>query len=264
MYGGDGHDVLIGRNGDDSFFGGNGTDGVYYIESTASIWADLLHTSLNTGDAAGDRYDSIENLIGSGFNDTLVGSNGNNELYGGEGTDGAYYSGDSAAVHADLQNSASNTGTAAGDTYNSIENLIGTSFDDTLSGDSNVNELWGGIGTDTLTGRGGADRLYGGSGSDHFQYNSANETALGAGDTIFDFDATDNSEVIFLNRLLNGSFNFLGASSVAFTATGNTEARFNDASDLLSIDLNGNGTADMEITLTGVNLSDLGVNDFDF
>ena len=41
----------------------------------------------NTGDAAGDTYANIENLTGSGFNDTLTGDSGANTLDGGAGSD---------------------------------------------------------------------------------------------------------------------------------------------------------------------------------
>ena len=51
-----------------------------------------------------------------------------------------------------------NTGEAAGDGYQSIQNLFGSRFNDQLIGDANANILNGGYGgNDTLTGNGGAD-----------------------------------------------------------------------------------------------------------
>ena len=51
------------------------------------VKADLLLSSQNTGDAAGDTFVDIENLTGSDYNDTLKGDNGDNILTGGLGDD---------------------------------------------------------------------------------------------------------------------------------------------------------------------------------
>jgi Ca2+-binding RTX toxin-like protein len=64
------------------------------------------------------------------------------------------------------------------DTLNSVENLVGTAFADSLTGSSGVNVLEGGRGRDRLTGGGGGDT---------FVYRSANE----GGDTITDFGTSD-------------------------------------------------------------------------
>ena len=59
------------------------------------------------------------------------------------------------------EDSAANTGAAAGDTYANIENLTGSNFADNLFGNANGN---------ILEGRGGADRLDGGGGADTASY----------------------------------------------------------------------------------------------
>ena len=43
-----------------------------------------------------------------------------------------------------------------------FENLVGTTLDDTLTGDASANKIYGGKGTDTLKGGNGDDILYGG------------------------------------------------------------------------------------------------------
>lgn len=42
---------------------------------------------VNTNDAIGDKYDSIENLVGSNFGDKLWGTTGANNITGGNGSD---------------------------------------------------------------------------------------------------------------------------------------------------------------------------------
>ena len=96
---------------------------------------------------------------------------------------------------------------------------------------------------------------------DTFTYLFASESAPGSGDTITNFDANDDSEDILLNGFAIGTFNFIGTALFNGDNT-NAEARFTDATDLLEIDSDADGTADMEITLTGVNSGDLDNNDF--
>ena len=57
-------------------------------------------------------------------------------------------------------------GEAAANSYTSIENLRGSSFDDELKGDDANNVLRGGL---------GADNLNGGAGSDYADYSAASE-----------------------------------------------------------------------------------------
>ena len=74
---------------------------------------------------------------------------------GDTGNDTVDYSHATAGVSADLSGQTSDTGAAAGDIFISIENLRGTAFDDTLTGDGNNNVLEGGLGQNTLNGGGG-------------------------------------------------------------------------------------------------------------
>ncbi len=111
-----------------------------------------------TGDA------DDEAITGTMVDDTIEGGDGADAIAGGAGTDTARYSG--TGVKADLQISQVNTGHAAGDTYSSIENLLGTDGADSLRGDAQDNGLAGGAGNDFLVGRNGDDVLEGGAGND--------------------------------------------------------------------------------------------------
>ena len=58
-------------------------------------------------------------------------------------------------------------------------------------------------------------------------------------------------------------FAFLGDQTNSFTGgDNNAEARFNDTSKVLEFDTDGDGTADLEVTLLGVDLANLGLADF--
>lgn len=109
---------------------------------------------------------SDDTLNGGAGDDTLTGGAGADRLIGGAGEDAASYAGASAGVVADLATPQNNTGDAAGDSYDGIEDLIGTAYADTLSGDTGRNRVWGGHGGDVITGGGGDDRLRGEGGSD--------------------------------------------------------------------------------------------------
>jgi VCBS repeat-containing protein len=171
----DGDDLLAGGAGADILLGGSGSDTAGHAGAMDGVLADLAQPAANSGDAEGDVYDSIENLAGSAFDDILRGDGGSNRLEGaagddllqgragpdllrgGAGSDTAAYADAPEAVLADLQEVARNTGDAAGDAYDSIENLQGSAWDDELAGDGGDNELSGGLGEDVLLGRDGSD-----------------------------------------------------------------------------------------------------------
>jgi len=85
---GDGNNnLLLGGAGADALNGGGGIDGVDYEFAAAGVTVSLAHSGLNTGEAAGDTFVSIESVTGSQFNDVLIGDSGNNTLWGLGGND---------------------------------------------------------------------------------------------------------------------------------------------------------------------------------
>src|SRR5262249_62275610 len=71
-----------------------------------------------------------------------------------------------AAVDVSLKDRTATGGAAEGDTLDSIENLTGSDYADTLLGDGGDNVLSGGNGDNTLNGYGGDDTLIGGNDTD--------------------------------------------------------------------------------------------------
>ena len=193
LNGGHGHDRLMGGAGADVLVGGPGNDAAYYASSAAAVTVNLLDGTGTGGDAEGDTLDSIENLSGSGHDDTLTGNAGNNVLAGGagadtldggEGIDTASYSGSASRVDVRLSGTVVNHGDATGDTLTGIENLIGSAHNDILAGDRQANTLagldgndllWASSGDDHLTGGPGADRLVGGAGLDTASWAGSSE-----------------------------------------------------------------------------------------
>ena len=114
-------------------------------------------------------------LNGGDGNDLLLGGTGSDTLNGGAGTDTASYDDLNTGVTLSL---AAGTASAPGgdiDTLVSIENVIGSRFADSLTGDDAINLLEGGAGDDLLFGRGGEDILDGGTGADHMHGGAGND-----------------------------------------------------------------------------------------
>ncbi|TDR87112.1 beta strand repeat-containing protein [Enterovirga rhinocerotis] len=110
---------------------------------------------------------------------------------------------------------------------------------------------------DRLVGGRGDDTLTGGVGADQFVYTSL----LSGIDTVTDFSGTGGQQdKLVFEGLLAGSFAYLGDGT--FSGTGNSEARFAGA-DLLQVDANGDGRADITIRMLGMtNPAQLGGSDF--
>ena len=217
LFGGDGDDTLVGKGGTNYLNGGAGAD--VLIGGSGENWADysgapefgvvasLADPSRNTGDARGDVYLNVQNLLGSDYNDLLIGDNNANALNGGkgddtfvggggadsfnggdrswildpsqDGTDLVDYSSSVSGLIVSLANPQNNTGNAKGDTYRSIENLTGSNFNDSLYGTNVANVISGLNGNDLIKGYGGDDTLSGGGGNDTLDGGEGNDTLSG-------------------------------------------------------------------------------------
>jgi Ca2+-binding RTX toxin-like protein len=125
--------------------------------------------------AAGDDklsgLDGNDSLAGSLDNDILEGGIGDDLLDGGDDIDTASYAGAKNGVTVDLliaEGIDQDTVGAGKDTLFGIENLLGSKFADTLTGDDTDNVIEGGLGDDNLSGG-----LHDGKAGDTLSYASA-------------------------------------------------------------------------------------------
>jgi Ca2+-binding RTX toxin-like protein len=100
-------------------------------------------------------------------------------------------------VTVNLLNSAANTGDAAGDSYISVEGLVGSNFNDVLRIANTGGSIWALGGNDSVIGGNGNDDLHGQSGIDHL-IGGAGADILDGGDG---FDFANYSTALFQSRL---------------------------------------------------------------
>ncbi len=206
LRGGGGTNFLDGGDGADRLEGGPGIDWADYSRATEGVHADLALGG-RWGEAEGDTYYDIENIVGSSYDDVLIGDgqdnllegrdgddtlrggygddvlrggNGADALDGGDGFDTATYFHAETGVAVDLELGQGLAGEAAGDTLISIESIQGSNIgNDTLLGSSGSDNLYGFGGDDWIDGRDGADVLHGGDGNDTLLGGAGNDLLLG-------------------------------------------------------------------------------------
>ena len=214
LFGNAGDDWLEGNEGSDTLNGGAGWDLAFYNKDN-SIGATGITASLVTGlvtDTTGgtDTLISIEGIVGSNFddsitggdlNDSLFGEAGNDTLNGGAGDDwlagregsdtlnggagwdiASYlfdnYTGATTGITASLATGLVTDTTGGTDTLISIERIIGSNFDDSITGGDQNDDLFGEAGNDMLFGGAGDDWLEGGDGNDTMDGGAGTDTAL--------------------------------------------------------------------------------------
>jgi len=82
-----GDDVLFGSSGGDEIHGGSGNDTISYGGDVIGVVIDLGNLDASGGNAQGDQFRSVENVIGSQGGDGITGDLGNNVLQGFGGDD---------------------------------------------------------------------------------------------------------------------------------------------------------------------------------
>ncbi|MEQ1809062.1 MAG: peroxidase family protein [Terricaulis sp.] len=171
---------------------GGGSDTLSYATTAAAV---AVSINLTTGVASGmGTLTSIENATGGAGGDSIIGSGGANVLTGLQGVDNidgaggddiimatagdgndAYNGGvgidfynlsnTTAAATVNLANGTSTSTQTGSDTLSSIEGVLGSFGNDSLTGSANADILDGGDGADTINGGAGNDTLSGGAGN---------------------------------------------------------------------------------------------------
>ena len=262
--GAQGNDMIAGGAGADKLTGGAGSDTLDYHLSAKGVSVNMGAGTAAGGDAEGDSFQGFENLVGSKGADKLTGDAGSNglsagggrdildggagadHLDGGAGQDQVNYTLSAAGVTVDLKLGAGLGGDAEGDTLTGIELVLGTRFDDALTGDDVANNLTGGDGNDTLTGNGGIDRLSGGNGNDSLSGGDGNDdlNSAAGNDTLDGGNGDDKlASGIGTDSLTGGAgadmFIFTSASGIGKGALGDVITDFvsgEDHIDLSKID----------------------------
>lgn len=233
--GGAGLDTLLGGKNDDHLQGGSGSDLIdggdgidlvtyryinsfidnqdYVRVSLVSGTADVFEYKFVPGGIFGQGYytwvitetdslSNIENIEGSGGNDSLYGDDNQNVISGeggddhidGKGGDDTVtyeYAASNQFVRINLSAGTGEVWTDNGgpgdvrdeqDSLIDIENIVGSTGSDILVGTGDTNTISGGEGHDTILGFGGADVLEGGQGDDLIFISDLNVSRVDGGD----------------------------------------------------------------------------------
>jgi Ca2+-binding RTX toxin-like protein len=196
--GGDGNDSITGGTGNDTIDGGAGSD---TITGGASGNDSLLggdgNDTIDGGSGLG--YNNNNTINGGAGNDSLVGGNGDDVIAGGSGADTMKglagndtldYSASAIAISVNLFNNAPQG--PEGDAVTGFENVDGSAFNDTITGDDSGNALNGNGGDDVITGgmtsNNGGDTIDGGSGNDTISV----ATGTNGGSSLLGSDGNDS------------------------------------------------------------------------
>jgi len=230
------------------------------------------------GEAEGDRFTNIEFLYGSDFEDVLTGDAGVNRLVGREGDDvlngmagddvlrggegadhliggegdrdAAEYGWSHAGVTVSLADNLATGGEAEGDTFDSIEYVYGSRYDDAITGDDAVNRLVGKDGDDVLSGMGGNDYLLGGNGDDTM--------TGGEGDDVFQLEGTFGDDVITDFEAGEGRTDRVWLRDNDFGSYDELMASLVDTADGVLLDMGEQGS----LTFTELTVAELVSDDF--
>ncbi|WP_296169951.1 calcium-binding protein, partial [uncultured Brevundimonas sp.] len=204
---GDGDDLVYAMGGNDLILGGFGNDRMYGGAGSDTIYADVDYDPtqpVGSGADFLDGGDGNDSLYGGAGDDVIVGGAGGDRILGEAGIDTVSYQGSIAGIS--IQRSFNgfdpatgeqiysyfvSGGDAQGDTLTSIERVLGSDANDTIS---NFQYADGAEGADALEGSAGADILLGGAGDD----------VLRGMDGADQLDGGDGIDIVSYSRLFSG------------------------------------------------------------
>ena len=190
-----GADLLQGLGGDDTYYVNHGGD---FIDERGNGGNDTVYTSVNYTVADNVEYVRLTGpgltVTGSAYTSNVfhVGTAGGNVLDGGGAGNSLSYATSTRGVTAAFAPvGGPMTARAGSDVLANFNAVIGSKFDDVLTGNELKNILLGGLGNDTLQGGKGDDALAGTLGNDTYIF------ARGDGaDTISEADEAGSRDVV--------------------------------------------------------------------
>jgi choice-of-anchor C domain-containing protein len=179
-----GNDTFVAGTKAEAFIGKDGLDTVDYSRSAQGVTVKLDDTDQwgpyanqksggLTGDAAGDTYKNVENIIASSKDDYIFGAAAGTNARLGDGNDVF-----------DNSQLADRVG---------VDVVDGGAGNDTIWTGHGNDTLIGGSGNDSLSGEDGNDTLTGGSGNDVIHGGAGNDVAVFAGNRV-DYDVIRNAD----------------------------------------------------------------------
>lgn len=252
-----------------SFSQGSGLENLTLIGSAALANGNELNNVIIGNSSANSINGRAGNdsMYGMAGNDSFVMSTGGTSTYGndfidgGAGVDTVDFGANarSALIISLAFGTMSGGGDGGSGTVSvvNVENVVGGSFNDRMTGNASANFLFGGAGNDTLNGGAGADRLEGGTGLDQYVFSAAPGTANA--DTVVGFATASDKIVLDASAYTNlgASGNFAAgdarfAAGAGFASGGDTSDRvvYNTTTGQLWYDADGSGTGAAQLIAT--------------
>ena len=207
----------------------------------------------------GDTRGLIENAIGGTGHDVLTGNQAANDLDGGKGHDVLNGRGGADVLSGgkgndELSGGNGNDQLSGG---NGDDSLGGDDGDDVIKGRNGNDNLRGGAGADVLVGGTGADVMRGNGGHDRFVFQSVDDSVAGekydrvigfkSGADKLDYSGFETEFILAIDSGLKGQGPTLAT-------------RQKDGHTIVSVDIDGDGSADMKIIVKEV----IGLTENDF
>jgi Ca2+-binding RTX toxin-like protein len=258
-----GPDTITGNSSTNYLVAGGGDDSIYGLD----------------GDDTLDGGSGSDLLDGDGGNDTYIEVPGSaDEIFDDSGAaDTIDFSAAAAAISVDLRLTAGDPQDVHGTghtvaMFGTLENVIGTAFNDTIIGNDSSNILRGGGGNDQLIALGGDDLLEGGAGDDLLAGDGGNDTYLFAGanlgsDVLDESTAAtgDGTDTLDFSQFTQSVTLDLSSTAAQTGSPGNLELTIIDGASLenvvgssLSDSITGNSAANKIIGGGGADLIDGG------
>ena len=217
--GGGGNDIIYGSNGNDLLDGGAGAHDTvnYSMLGPVKLGA---QGSVSKGSLGVDQLVGVEKIVGFSLGGDLI----DLSPAGTAATGGAVVNlANSASPNVNFSVLNGTATLALQFTVSQFEDVIGTAFNDSITGNTSNNNIRGGLGKDTLTGFGGISSI------DTFQFTSFADSLAASFDVITDYQAGDRLDrpgVFSPAIVLTSASTYTAFTAIPSTFAANTSLAF--------------------------------------